>query len=164
MFHVVRKEETFVGWKRNETNRWSQPQAKIQQIPQKEDIFSSLDALWHIVQTKAPKSVNLCRLHNFFPGTPPPPPSMLFFRSGALDPLTGLQLLGAFGANELFVEKVYQCKFKNVFQPMVSMPLNGNSLNSQFMSAESPNPCHQGVPCISPPSFTIWSKSGVGGG
>ena len=44
--HVVRKEETFVGWKRNETNRWSQPQAKIQQILQKEDIFSSLDAVW----------------------------------------------------------------------------------------------------------------------
>ena len=46
MLHVVRKEETFVGWKRNETNRWSQPQAKIQQILQKEDIFSSLDAVW----------------------------------------------------------------------------------------------------------------------
>ena len=46
MLHVVRKEETFVGWKRNETNRWSQPKAKIQQILQKEDIFSSLDAVW----------------------------------------------------------------------------------------------------------------------
>ena len=32
--------------KRNETNRWSQPQAKIQQILQKEDIFSSLDTVW----------------------------------------------------------------------------------------------------------------------
>ena len=31
-----------------------------------------------IVQTKAPKSVNLCRLHNFFPGTPHPPPCYSF--------------------------------------------------------------------------------------
>ena len=57
--------------------------------------------------------MNLCRLHNFFPGTPHP--SMLFFRSGALDPLTGLQLLGAFGANELFVEKCINASLRMCF-------------------------------------------------
>ena len=112
-----------------------------------------------IVQTKAPKSVNLCRLHNFFPGTPPLPPPCYSFDPGHLIPWPGSSFWAPSAQMSCLLKKCINASLRMCFNQWYQC----HSLNSQFMPAEGPNPCHQGVPCIPPPSCTTWSKSGGGG-